>query len=326
MTLPAPRRRCLCAALAASALPSAGLARTATAYPSRPVRIVVGLPAGGVADMATRVLAAAMQPALGQPLVVENRPGAGFQLALQAVTQAAPDGHTLVNMVSAMLSAQAVHKRFDVFRSLVPIAGTGATDTTLAVGKRSPHRTVQQLIAWARARPGRMTYGSPGAGTPEHLALHHFCKRYGIEAVHVPFKGGPEVMHALAAGHIDLGTQAVPLIVQSVPPGMVRALVVLKGHRHAAIPDVPTIEEAGLDIDRLTLWGGLAAPAETPPDVVALLEHQVLAAMKSPELIRQYLQMGIEPRAESAGQFGQAWKDDWAWISRAASAMPLGPN
>ena len=328
MHTPDPARRAAlsgaAAWLATAALP--GLALAQAKYPSKPVRIIVGLPAGGTADSSVRMLAATMLPSLGQTIIVDNKPGANFQIAVHALTQAPADGYTLLHVINAMLSGQAVQKRYDLFKSLVPIAMTGSSDITFVVGAKSPHKTVQDLIAWATAHPGKLTYASPGTGSLEHLALSNLCKRYGIDAVHVPFKGGPEMVQAVGSGEADLSTAAVPLVVQFAPKNLIRALVVLNDKRNAAIPDVPSLPEAKLDLAKLVIWSGLAAPAGTPQPVLELLERQVLAAADNPELRRQYLAMGLAPAPAGAAAFGQVWKDDWAWIAKAASEAKLDTN
>lgn len=320
------RRRLLAGVAACGTLGWPLASRAQDKYPAKAVRIVVGLPAGGVADNSVRLLAATMQPQFGQSLVVENKPGASFQLAMQAVLQAPADGYTLLHVISPMLSAQAVQKRFDVFKSLVPVARLGSTDTTFAVGGKSTFKTIQELITFAKANPGKLSYGSPGIGSLEHIALAGFCKRYGIDAVHVPFKGGPEIVQALATGQIDFGTQAVPLVVQFGPKGLIRALVVLNHQRNAAVPDVPTIKEAGLDISRLTLWGGLAAAAGTPREALEFLEAKALAAAKDPALVKQYQAMGLANEAQGAAAFGQDWKEDWVWIAKSAAENRIEAN
>lgn len=309
------RRQWLLAAGASLALPAFAQDK----YPSRPVRIIVGLPAGGVADSSVRLLAGAAQAAFGQAFVIENKAGASFALAVQAVQQAPADGYTLLHVLSPMFSAQALHKRFDLFKAFDPVVGMGSTDTTLAVGGKSPHRTVQDLIAFGKANPGKLTYGSPGIGTLEHMAMAGFCRRYGIDAVHVPFKGGPEIVQALATSQIDFGPQAVPLVVQFAPKGLVRALVLMNRRRNPVLPDVPSLKDAGLDLGKLTLWGGLAAPAGTPRAVIQYIEQKVLATMKSPELVRQYAHLGMEPEGQTSAEFAQEWKDDWGWISRSVA-------
>lgn len=324
--LPLNRRALLAGLTGLAAGAVAPRVRAEDKFPSRPLRIIVGLPAGGVADNSVRLLAAALQPLLGQTVIVENKAGASFQLAMQAIAQAPADGTTLIHLISPMLSAQAVHKRFDIFKSLVPVVGMASTDTTFAVGGNSKFKSMQELIAYGRANPGKLTYGSPGNGTLEHIALAGFFKRYAIDAVHVPFKGGPEIVQALATGQIDLGTQAVPLVVQFAPKSMTRALVILNHKRNPAVPDVPTIKEAGMDLNRLTLWGGLAALAGTPKPLLELLEAKALAAARDPALLKQYQQMGLDSDPKSAAAFGQDWKDDWGWISKSAAENRIEGN
>jgi len=327
MTIPMPRRRLIagsCALLAGVMLPAIAMAQDK--YPSKPVRVIVGLTPGGTADTSVRMLTATMQPSFGQTIVVENKPGANFQIAMQAIAQAPADGYTLMHMVSPVLAGQAVQKRFDTFKTLTPVALLGTTDITLVVGAKSPHKTIQDLIAWAKANPGKLTYASPGIGSLEHLALFSFCKRYGIDAVHVPYKGGPEMVQAVGTGEADLSTAAVPLVVQFGPKNLVRALVVLNDKRSPALPDVPSLSEAKLDVAKLVIWGGLAVPVGTPKAVIDQLEKQVLAAADSPELRKQYQGIGLTPTPAGAAVFGQLWKDDWAWISKAATDAKLDTN
>ena len=320
------RRSLLQTSLALGAAAATGAAWSQDKYPSRPVKIILGLPPGGVVDNSMRILTNVMAPTFGQPLVIDNKPGAVFALAMQTLAQAPTDGYTLLHVTSAMLSGQAVSKRFDMFKSLVPVAMMGATDITLAVGGKSPHKSAKELIAWGKANPGKMTYASPGIGSLEHLALSNFCKKFGIDAVHVPFKGGPEVVQALATGQADLGTLAVPFIVQFGPKGLVRALVLLNDKRNAAIADVPSLKDEQLDLSRLVIWGGLAAPTGTPQAAIDYMEKQVLAGMQNPELRKQFLAMGLAPAAHGAAEFAKDWKEDWQWISKAASEAKLETN
>jgi tripartite-type tricarboxylate transporter receptor subunit TctC len=321
-----PTRRQLLAG-GAAAVAGLALAPRASAqdkFPTKPIRIVVGLPPGGAADASMRVLGTTMQPLLGQPLVVDNKPGAGFALALSAVAQAPADGYTLLHVVSPMLSNQAVQKRYDMFKQLQPIARVGSSDIAFVVSGKSPHHSMQELIAWGKANPGKLTYASPGVGSLEHLALDALCQRNGISATHVPFKGGPEMVQAVASGEADLSTLAVPLVLQFAPKGMVRPLVVLSDKRNAALPDVPSLKDIRLDVPRVVIWGGLAAPAGTPAAVMAELEKAALAAMENPELRKQYTAMGLDPDAANSATFAKIWSDDWAWISKAATEAKLG--
>jgi tripartite-type tricarboxylate transporter receptor subunit TctC len=295
-------------------------------YPTKPVRIIIGAPPGGVIDNSVRILTNVMQPSFGQPLIIDNKPGSVFAVAMSTLALAPTDGHTLLYVTSNMLSGQAVQKKYDMFKSLVPVAMIGATDITLAVGGKSQHKTVKELIAWSKSNPGKMTYASPGIGSLDHLALSNFCKKFGLDAVHVPYKGSTEVAQALMTGQADLGILPVPFIVQFGSKGMLRALLLLNGKRNPVIPEVPSIKDEQLDIPRLSVWGGMAAPAGTPKGVIEHLEKQLLAAMQNAELQKQFAGMGLAIDAHGAAEFGNDWKSDWSWISKAASEAKLDTN
>ncbi len=317
------RRHLLQAGLAAAALPAWHLAAAQDKYPSKPLKIVVPLPAGGVADNSVRVLANAMQTGFGQPIVIENKPGGTFAIGMNAVTQAPADGYTLLHINIALLSAQVVFKRFDVFKQLQPVAGLGETDIAISATGTKGYKSVQDLIADGRAHPGKLSYATPGSGTMEHLALINFCKAAGIDALHVPMKGGPDMVKALIQGEVDFGTLAVPLVQQFVTDGRIRALMLLNEKRNAVLPQVPTYVEEKVPTSRLTIWGGFAAPAGTPPAVMAHLENSVLEAMRNPEVQKQFLAAGLAPHAQTGDMFGKVWRDDYQWISKAATEAKL---
>lgn len=303
--------------------------RTADAqdkYPSKPVKIIIPLPAGGAADSSVRILATVAQRSLGQPMVVDNKPGGAYLIGVNAVVQAPADGYTLLHVNGGMLSVQAVFKRFDFFKQLVPVAGVGETDVVIASSGKRVFKTIKDLIAFGKANPGKLNYGSPGAGTNEHLALDTFCKAVGIEAVHVPMKGGPDVVKALVQGDVDFGTAAMPFVPQFAPGGLIRPLVVLNDKRNAITPDVPTYKEEGLPINSLIIWGGYAAPAGTPPAVVAQLEKIILEAAKNPEVQKQLTAAGMVPTSSTGAEFGKVWKEDYAWVSKAALDAKLDLN
>ncbi len=323
------RRALLNASLGLCAWPLLGTAQAQTkeSYPVKPVRVVIGLPAGGVADNTMRVLTSQMQPAFGQPFVIDNKPGGSFAIAMNAMTQAPADGYTLMHVTNMMLAAQAVLKRYDMLKALVPIATLGASDMALAVGGKGPYKTVKELIEFGRAHPGKLTYAVPGIGTLEHLTLAAFCNRNGIKAVSVPFKGGPEVVQAIAAGECDFCVTPVPFLVQFESKGLLRGLVLLNEQRNAALPALPTYREAGVDVPRLVLWGALAAPVGTPAAVIATLEKQALAANVMPDVRRQLLAMGLDPSFSGGAEFtAKLWAEDWAWIAKSASDVPVDKN
>ena len=327
MNQPIDRRTIIKACLGVAALPLVGIARAQAPYPNKPIRVVIGLPAGGVADIALRALTAQMQPNFGQPFVIDNKPGASFVLAMSAMEQSSADGYTLMRVNNMMLSAQAVLKRYDMFKSLVPVATIGATDMVLAAGGKTPFKTAKDLIDFGRMNPNKLTYATPGIGTLEHLTLATFCKRNGFQATHVPYKGGPEVAQAVAAGEVEFCVTPVFFLLQFEPKGLLRGFALLNEQRNPAIPAMPTYHEAGIDTPRLVLWGGFAVPKGTPTAVIAALERQALATMDNEELRNKLTAMGINPSIKGGSSYSaKLWADDWAWISKAASEMDLDKN
>ena len=323
MTSPIQSRRLLLQAAAASlALPAFTLARAQGGYPSKAVKLIVPLPSGGVADNSARALVNTMQARnFGQPIVIENKPGGAFMVAINAIKSAPADGYTLLQVNKAMLSVQSIYGKFDLSRDYVPIAGSGETDVTFSVTGKRPFKTIKELIDFGKANPGKLSYVSPGAGSLEHLALANFCKRYGIDALHVPVKGGVDVVKMLVQGEGDFGSLAVPLVQQFGQQGAVRPLVLFSEKRNAALPEVPTYVEEKLDLPRLTLWAGLAAPAGTPKEVIAVLEKAVVAALADPALQKTLVSAGMTPAAIPADTFAKMWRDDLGWISKVAAEV-----
>lgn len=324
MTKTINRRTVLQAGLSLGVLPLGGMSQAQSAYPNRPIRVVVGLPAGGVADVAVRIITTQMQSTLGQPFLVENRPGASFGLAMNAMEQASADGYTLTYATNMMLSSQAVLKRFDLFKSLTPIAMIGASEMAFAVGGNSRFSNIKDLVDFARANPNKLTYGTPGIGLLEHLTLATFCKRNNIQAVHVPYKGGPQVAQALGSGEIDFCVTPLTFLMQFESKNAIRGLAVLNEQRSSAIPNLPTYQEAGIDIPRLVLWGGFATKSGTPNHVVKMLETHTLLALKNSETRARLLAMGRNMNVEGdAAYSANMWAADWSWISKAASEITI---
>lgn len=314
------RRSLLQGAAAALVLPAWMQAQAASGFPSKPLKIIQPMPPGGAADSASRLLASAMEGPLGQAVMVENKPGGAFMVALNTLKSAPTDGYTLLHLNVGMLATQAVYGQFDIFKELVPVVGTGETDVVFTASGKQPFKTIKQLIDYGRANQGRLIYASPGPGSLEHLALANLCTRYGIEAVHVPVKGGPDMLKMVLQGEADLCTLAVPLVQQFLGTDRIRPLVVLNERRNPAIPDVPTYTEEKLEVPRLTLWAGLAASAGTPKDALDVLQKAALVAATKPELQQKIAAAGMTPAAVPAAAFGKMWQDDYAWIAKTAAA------
>jgi tripartite-type tricarboxylate transporter receptor subunit TctC len=280
------RRRLLRRAPAAAAalLLSGAAPVRAQAWPARSVRIVVSFPAGGSPDATTRRFADRLAAQFGQPFVVENRPGAAGLIGAKAVTAAPPDGYTLAYVSSAHVTQQAITGRIDMEKEFAPIAMVGVSPFVAVVNAASPWRTLREVLDAALARPGRLTYGSAGVGSPAHIAFERIRERVpGLDMVHVPFKGAIESYNALVGGQIDFTVSVLGAGLPHLQAGRLRALAVTTARRLAVIPDVPTVVEAGVAGYRFDAWGGFAAPAGTPEDVVARLHAAIARIAAEPD-------------------------------------------
>lgn len=310
------RRALLRAAAAASLLPLPFAAARAQAhYPSKPIKLVVPLPAGGAADISGRLLGEAMAASLGQPIVADNRPGGLFTIGMQALAGAPADGYTLIHLNPVMCSVQAVHKRFDL-RQLSPIGLMGATDMLIMASGKAPFKTMPEMLRWAQANPGRLNYGTLGVGSLEHLTMVTLLDEAGAKGTNVPFKGGPDGAVALAQDEIHVMPLATPLYVQFkerlVP------LAVNRTSRSPFVPDVSTLAELRINAPATSYWGGLAAAPGTPPEVVAVLAKAMEAAVGSPELKKRFAPMGLGASFESGKELQRRIAADLAWMTEAA--------
>lgn len=315
-------RRSLLQGLAATALPLPAAAQAA--FPSKPLRVVVPLPASGAADVSVRILAEVMQGPLGQPIGVDNRPGGAYALGFQQLAAAAPDGHTLLHINPTMCAIQASYKRFDMQRQLVPVAMMGTTDGVLIAAPNAPFKTVQDMVAWAKANPGKLSSGTIGLGSLEHLMMVNLGNKYGFTTNQIPFKGGPDGALAVAQGEVMVMPVAAPLLVPF--KDRVRPLASLVATRNPLAPDAPTLQEAGFDVPHLAYWGGLAAPAGTPRAVVEALQKQVAAAVENPQLKARYQPLGLVPRYMPGDDLGRLIDNDLKWLGDAIKAANLSFN
>ena len=294
------------------------------AYPSKPIKIIVALPAGGVADVSVRILGEAMSPVLNQPIVIDNKPGGIFQIGIQQATQSAPDGYTLIHIINSMLAAQAALKRYDMMKQLTPVCLFGATDGAMFCSNAAPFKTPQEMIAWAKANPDKLNYGTSGPGTLEHLFMAAFAKKFGFTAVHVPFKGGPDVMTALAQNEIQVAATAVPLALQFGQ--RVRPLSMLVDKRNPLLPNLPTLKEQGVDFTTMQYWGALAAPAGTPKAVIDTLARHVANVVATPALAAKYAAVGLNPMSNTTEQMTRLIADDLKFLTAAVVDADLKIN
>ena len=319
----------LFAAAGLVALPRAE-GQEAAAYPTRPVRLLVGFPPGGPLDFMTRALAERLAQRLGQPFLVENRPGASGGLAAEAVARAAPDGHLLLMGNHSNLAVNAALQRdlsFDPVRDLAPVAQITAVPLVLAAAADLPARSVAELVALARARPGQLNAGTPGTATLQHLALELLKQRAGgLDVVPVPFRGGVEIGRELMAGRLHLGIDAYITFRAGVEAGKVRVLATTHVERLPALPELPTVAETpGLEGFEASGFVGVAGPAGMPKPALARLEAAVGWAMRETDLPRLYEEQGLLARYAGAEAFAALVARDrekWARVAREAGIAP----
>ncbi len=292
--MPASRRTLLQGALASSAMLLPAIAYAA--YPERPIRLIVPFPPGGAVDPIARVIAQALGERLGQPIVILNRGGAGGSLAMDEVAKASPDGYTLLLAHSGMTYMPGLYRKlpFDPVRDFAPIIAAVSGFYVLAVGPNAPFKSVAELIAYARANPGKLTYGSAGIGSTLHLAGELFKREAGIDILHVPYKGGGPAINGLAGGQTQMMFGPAVGILPLARAGKIRALAVTSAKQSALAPDLPAVADTlpGFDI---VGWYGLAAPAGTPQAEIARLNAETNHVLQSPELIARLRDLTYEP-------------------------------
>jgi tripartite-type tricarboxylate transporter receptor subunit TctC len=309
-------------ALAALAFASGGAG--AQDYPVRPIRLLVGFPAGGGVDIVARQIADQLSKQLGQTIVVENLGGAGGNIASSAAARAEPDGYTLLMANLGMLAINpALYDRlgFDPDKDLAPLARAVLTPLVAAVPAQSPARTMRELLDLARAKPGALNYGSGGVGNINHLADELLKLKTGIDIAHIPYRGSAPAMTDLVGGRIDLVIDGMNVVQPFVQAGTVRALAVTSEARVRQMPEVPTAAEAGVPDFVISGWQGLMAPARTPPAILRRLEREIEAALKEPALRDRLSAQGTEPAfmpAEAFGRFAAQERARWTEVVRAA--------
>ena len=301
--LPVSRRRAIGVGIASLAAMS-GVARAQSAYPARPVKLVVPFAAGGTTTILARLLAERMGQNMGQPFVVDNRPGAGGNVGMDLVAKAEPDGYTILMGPIGLAINPALYARmpFDPIRSLAPIGLYAGVPNLLVVHPSVPAASVKELIAHARANPGKLNYASNGNGTSSHLAAEMLKTAAGVDITHVPYKGGAPAMQDLIGGQVSMLFDQMPAVLPQVQGGRVRALGVSSAKRSAAAPDVPAIAESVPGFD-MTVWFGLLAPAGTPKEVITRLNAEMLKVLKDPAFQTQLAGMGVTPMPSSPDEF-----------------------
>jgi tripartite-type tricarboxylate transporter receptor subunit TctC len=296
-----------------------GTGAAADNYPTKPVRLIVPWPPGGIADLRTRQIAERLTRSLGQPVVVDNRPGASGSIGVALGARAAPDGYTLTLISvndSAVAPALNPTLPYDALRDFDPVVHVTRTPLVLLVNSAFDVRTLADLAALAKARPDQLTYASNGAATTHHVAGELLCKSAGMSMKHVPYKGAAPALMAMVAGHTPVGFDFAGTAAPHVQAGKLRALLVTGGRRVPLLPDVPTASEAGPpDLDTIVSWGGFAVPKGTPPGIRERLNAEFVRALREPELKADFERSGTEPVGGSAEEFAAFIKAEQArWV------------
>ncbi|HXF68025.1 MAG TPA: tripartite tricarboxylate transporter substrate binding protein [Burkholderiales bacterium] len=291
-------------------------------YPAKPVRLVVGFPAGGGSDIIARLVAQKLGGALGQPVVVENRPGASANIAAEVVAKSAPDGYTLLFGNSSLSISQAVFTKlnYDPVRDLVPISMASSYPFALTVHPSLPVKNVKQLVAFARAQPGALAYASAGAGTMSHMAMELLRLRAGgLQLQHLPYKGAAPASVSLISGETQLAFVVMPVAAVQVRAGKLRGLAVAAPARSTALPEMPTMEEAGVAGHQAVQWNGFFAPARTPQPVIERLHREVAKTVHLPEVRQRFEAEGATPAGTSPAEFAAFFRSEtekWAEVAR----------
>jgi len=296
----------LLAVLTALAGLCGALPAVADSYPSRPVRMVVAYPPGGSTDTAARLMADRLGKKLGQSFVVENRPGAGGTIGAASVAQSQADGYTLLFAASPELSIALIttkNLQYDAGKDFAPISLVGQVPFILVANKEFPPNTVAELIAYAKANPGKVNFSSFGNNTSNHLTGEFFNLRAGIAMTHVPYRGSAPSLADLMGGQVQVTFDTITAVLPLIQSGKVKALGVAAAERSPLAPDLPTISESGVPGFTGGTWFGLLAPAGTPPEIVGKLSETLSAILKSPDIEKEFAARGIQPSPMSPGQF-----------------------
>ncbi len=320
------RRQFLHLAAGAGAVPAVSRNAWAQAYPARPVRIIVGYPSGGSNDILARLMAQWLSERMGQQFVIENRPGAGSNIATEAVVRADPDGYTLLMVSAANMSNAALYDKlsYNFIRDIAPVAGVMRVPLVMEVNPSIPAKTVPEFIAYAKANPGKINFASGGIGTSIHLSGELFKMMTGIEMQHVPYRGNGPALTDLLGGQVQIMFDTMPAAIGYVRAGQLRALAVTTAMRSEALPDIPTVGEYVPGYEASSLYG-VAAPSNTPAEIVDKLNREINAALADPAMKTRLADLGGIVIAGSPADFGKliaVETDKWAKVIRTGNIKP----
>ena len=293
------------------ALAFAATSAAAQIYPSKPITIVIGYTPGAVSDLAARTLSDGLNQAWGQPVIVDNRPGSGSNIAAGYVARAPADGYTLMVGTDATLTSNVFlykHTPFDPVKDFAPIINAGANIICLAVNAELPIRTVADLIDYAKRNPGKLAYGTSGVGSPHHLSGELLRQKAGIEITHIPYKGGGAAVNDLLGGHIGMAFLSLSAVVPHVNTGKIRMVAVVEKTRYAALPEIPTVGETVPGFE-MSSWVGVFAPAGTPPDIIAKLNDAMAKVLKTDGVKAKLANLGLVVQAGTPAELAETVKD-----------------
>ena len=281
-------------------------------WPNRPVKIVVGLAAGGATDSVARIIGQPLSDRLGQPFVIENRVGAGGALAAESVARSPADGYTLLmaNPSQMAIGPAISPQRYDAVKDFAPVTMVGSNPFVLCINANMPVKTYAEFVAHVKKQPGALSYGSGGVGNTTHLSMAYFLKLAGLDMIHVPYRGGAPAMADLVSGHIAAMFASLPDALPFAQSGQVRLLAVSSGARLSKLPDVPTVIELGIPQYKMLTWHGLVAPAGTPPQIVDRLAQEITLALKDPANLARLGSLGIDPSGAGPKDLAETIKAD----------------
>jgi tripartite-type tricarboxylate transporter receptor subunit TctC len=308
------------------AAPLAGDA-LAQAYPVKPIRVVIGFPAGGAADIQARLIAPKFQESQGQPWVIDNRPGASGIIGTEIAAKLPPDGYNLLMFTGSHTVHPSIYQNlpFDITKNFAPVTLISITTMVLVVHPTVPARSVKDLIALAKANPGKLNFASDGVGSAAQMSAELFKSVAGVNMVGIQYKGGPPSVAATVAGEVDLVFATAPTVVQQIKVGKVRALAVANPKRSALMPELPTIAEAALPGYGVSNATGVLAPAGTPRDIVVKLQQEIARIVKLPDIRERLVSLGVEPVGNTPEEFGEYMRSEiakWARVVKDARIEP----
>ncbi len=315
--------------LAAGLLAAASATTHGQPYPAKPIRMIVSYPAGGANDIVARAVGQKLTEMLGQAIVVENRSGAGGTIGADAAAKSTPDGYTLLMAAGAHTLAPSLYSKlpYDIVRDFAPVSICAKSAYLLVLHPSVPAKSVKELIALARAKPGTLTYASSGVGAPPHLAAEMFSAMAGVKMVHVPYKGDTPAIQDMLGGHVDLGFIAVSATSVLVKSGKLKALAVSSAQRTAVMPDLPTVAEAtGFRDYEITTWWGMLAPAGTPADAINRLTAAMAKIAQMPDIKERFGGLGLEAAANTPEQFAAFIQSEIAKFGKLAKAAGVKPE